>query len=139
LVVSVYLDANVLIALFIPDTLSARAIAAVGALSDPIILSDIGALEVVSSIARLARSRELTQRTANEALSDFDAWADSHSRIEIQTSDVAVALGFVRRFDINLHGADALHVAMAARAGAALLTFDAKMRANAKKVGLAVV
>lgn len=136
---SVYLDANVLIALFVPDTLSAKATAAVSALSDPIALSDIAALEVGSSIARLARSRELTEREANTALSDFDAWAAAHGRLEIQATDVAVATGFVRRFDVNLHGADALHVAMAMRAGAALLTFDAKMKANAKKLGLAVV
>jgi predicted nucleic acid-binding protein len=137
--VSVYLDANVLVALFVPDTLSAKATAAVAALSDPIAVSDIAALEVASSIARLVRSRELTEREARAALSDFDAWAAPHARLEIEATDVAVATGFVRRFDINLHGADALHAAMAMRAGAVLLTFDAKMKANAKKVGVGVV
>jgi predicted nucleic acid-binding protein len=136
---SVYLDANVLVALFIPDALSARATAAVASLPDPVTVSDLAALEVSSSIARLARSREVTEREAKAALTDFDAWAAPRGRLEVQATDVAVATGFVRRFDINLHGADALHVAMAVRAGAALLTFDAKMKANAKKVGLAVV
>jgi uncharacterized protein len=137
--VSVYLDANVLIALFVPDTLSTKAAAAVAALSEPISLSDIAMLEVASSIARLVRAGELTEREAKTALSDFDTWAVSHGLLEIQPADVAVATGFVRRSGVNLHGMDALHVAMALRAGAVLLTLDAKMKGNAKKVGLAVI
>jgi hypothetical protein len=137
--VSVYVDANVLVALFVPDSLSARASALIGALSDPIVVSDLAELEVASAIARMTRAKELSPAAANHALANFDAWIATQSRFDIHPADVAAAGRYVRRFEINLHGADALHVAMAARAGASLLTLDAKMKANARKAGVPVV
>lgn len=136
---SVYLDANIIVALFVPDALTTRSIALVSSLSDSIIVSDLTALEFSGVAAKLVRTRELSPKAAREAFTAFDVWAASQGRTEIQPTDVVVADRFVRRLDINLHGGDALHVAMAMRAGAALLTLDAKMRANAKKAGLAVI
>lgn len=137
--VSVYVDANVLVALFVPDALSNRASAMLAALSDPIVISDLAALEAASAIARMVRTKELSAAAANQALANFDAWLATQNRLDIRPADVTAAGLFVRRFEINLHGADALHAAMAARAGASLLTLDAKMKANARKAGLAVI
>ncbi|MES1200587.1 MAG: type II toxin-antitoxin system VapC family toxin [Pseudomonadota bacterium] len=136
---TVYLDANVIIALLIEDGLSARAAAAVGALSEPILVSDLAALEYASAVARRARSGAISAKAAREAFSDFDFWALQANRVESGAGDITAADAIVRRLDINLHGADALHVAIASRLGARLLTLDAKMKANAKKVGVAVV
>lgn len=136
---SVYLDANVIIALFVPDALSGRATALVTALSTPIVISDMAALEFASTVAKMGRTRELSQKTIRDAFLNFDGWAVNQQRIEIRPADIAQADAYVRRLDINLHGADAIHVAIAARTRATLLTLDSKMRANARKVGVAVV
>lgn len=136
---SVYVDANVLVALFVPDPLSSRASALLAGLSDTIVISDLAELEVASAIARMTRAKEMSPAAANRALANFDAWIATQSRLDIHPADVASAGRYVRRFEINLHGADALHVAMAARARATLLTLDAKMRANARKAGVPVV
>jgi predicted nucleic acid-binding protein len=137
--VSVYFDANIVVALFVPDSLTARATSLVSDITDPILLSDITGLEFASTVTRLGRSREITPRDVKAALAEFDAWALTQGRIEVHADDIATADGFVRRQDINLHGADAIHVAMATRAGARLLTLDGKMRTNAKKLGLSVI
>ncbi|HRO04467.1 MAG TPA: type II toxin-antitoxin system VapC family toxin, partial [Terricaulis sp.] len=135
---SVYLDANVLAALFLPDALTPKATAAVARLSAPLLVSDMAALEFVSTVARKVRGGVLSAKDGRIVVANFDAWTDIAARLTLEASDVAAADVIIRRFDINLHGADALHVAMAARAGAALLTLDAKMRSNAKKLGVAV-
>jgi predicted nucleic acid-binding protein len=60
-------------------------------------------------------------------------------RVQTEGPDVAAADSIVRRFDVNLHGSDALHVALALRTGAALLTLDGKMKASARKLGVSVI
>ena len=136
---SVYLDANIVVALFVPDALNTRAVALVAGLSEPIVISDIAALEFASTLARLGRAKELTVKAVHEALFNFDSWRASQSNVEVIPADIAMADAYIRRLDVNLHGADAIHVAMAARIGAALLTLDVKMKAKAKKVGVAAI
>jgi predicted nucleic acid-binding protein len=137
--VSIYVDANVVVALFIEDSMSQRAHEIVAGLSDAIVVSDLTALEFVSAVARRARAKDIGAKAAAEAIADFDFWAAAVARIDTEASDLAQADRLVRRFEINLHSADAIHVAIATRLGASLLTLDSKMKASAKKLGLAVV
>jgi predicted nucleic acid-binding protein len=137
--VSVYLDANVLVALLIPDSLTPTATAAVAKLTDPLLVSDVAALEFASTAARKVREGAISARDARIVLANFDTWIGFAERVQADSADVAAADAMVRRLDVNLHGMDALHVALARRVGAALLTLDAKMKANAKKIGLAVI
>jgi predicted nucleic acid-binding protein len=137
--VSTYLDANILVALLIPDPLTPRATAAVARLADPLMVSDLAALEVASTVARKVRDGALSAKDGRLALANLDTWTGAADRIELDGSDVSAADAIVRRFDINLHGSDALHVAMALRVGASLLTLDGKMKTNAKKLGVQVV
>lgn len=136
---SVYLDANILIALFISDSLTPNATAAVAKLVEPMVVSDAAALEFASTVARKVRAGVISARDGREALANFDVWIDATERVQAAASDITAADAIVRRFDINLHGMDALHVALAIRIGARLLTLDAKMRANARKAGVSVV
>ncbi len=136
---SVYLDANVLVALLIPDSLTPTATAAVAKLTDPLLVSDVAALEFASTAARKVREGAISARDARIVLANFDTWIGFAERVQADSADVAAADAMVRRLDVNLHGMDALHVALARRVGAALLTLDAKMKANAKKIGLAVI
>lgn len=54
-----YLDANILVALFIPDPLSSRARSLLANLSDPIVISDLSGLEFTSTVSRLRRMGEM--------------------------------------------------------------------------------
>jgi uncharacterized protein len=137
--VSVYLDANILVALLIPDPLTPKATAAVAKLADSLVVSDLAALEVASTVARKVRDGALSAKGGRAALANFDTWTGAAERLGLDASDISTADAIVRRFDINLHGSDALHVAMALRIGASLLTLDGKMRTNAKKLGLQVI
>ncbi len=76
---------------------------------------------------------------AQAIFSNFDTWAArTAQRVEILTADVKAAEAFVRRRDLTLRATDALHIAMAQRTGATLLTFDEKMAACAKTLGTPV-
>jgi predicted nucleic acid-binding protein len=56
----------------------------------------------------------------------------------MDSSDFAGAEGLVRRLDLTLRTPDALHIAIARRAGAALVTFDKAMATVAGALGLSV-
>lgn len=136
---SVYLDANVLVALFVTDALTPKASEAVAKIIEPVLVSDFGALEFASTVARKVREGSVAAKGARLVLANFDAWTSAAQRIQTDSADVAAADAMVRRFDVNLHGSDALHVALTLREAAKLLTLDDKMRANAKKLGVQVV
>ncbi len=134
-----YLDASVLVALFVNDPLSQRAHAAIAAAETGLVVSDFASLEFAASIRRFARGKFITGKDARSALQEFDRWtAVSCERAETMGSDIVDAGVLVRRDDLALRGSDAVHVAIVQRLTARLLTFDKKMASNAKRLGLAV-
>jgi len=138
--VSVYLDVNVLVALFVVDLLNARADRAMGGLHDDLIISNLSAAEFSAVIARRVRTRDLRSSEAQVAFSHFDAWCTGYTRtMEMDGSDVAAATRLMRRLDLPLRTPDALHIAIAQRTGCALLTFDRTMARIARALGLAVL
>lgn len=136
---SLYLDASVLVALLSIDPLNARADAFLGAGPTDIIVSDFAAAEFSSAIARRVRTGEITRETGPADLANFDLWtARLTQRVEIAPGDVAEAQAYLRRLDLTLLTPDALHIAIAARIGAILVTFDRAMTASARVLGMAV-
>lgn len=136
---SVYADASLLVAVIVPDAFSARARSFVDGQRPTLLISDFGAAEFASALARRVRTRELTADQANEAFATFDAWAAFRGpRLEVTTTDVVRAESFIRRLDLNLRTPDALHIAIAQRHGAALATFDGRMADAAKALGLEI-
>ena len=135
----VYLDASVLVALFTDDGSSARADVFV---TDPELVfhvSDFGAAELASAVARKVRTGEMTMENAQAALANFDIWRDRTPVIHATTSDdISGAETFIRRLDLNLRAPDAIHIAIAQRHGLTLATFDERMAACARELGLAV-
>jgi len=59
-------------------------------------------------------------------------------QIEIIAADIARAATFLRRLDLILRTPDAIHIAIAERIGATLVTFDRQMAAAARALGMAV-
>ncbi len=83
--------------------------------------------------------RELTKIAAKAAISNFDSWRRDESQIvALAARDVVAADGFLRRLDLTLLAPDALHIAICQRIGAALATFDEKMAASARVLGVDV-
>jgi predicted nucleic acid-binding protein len=137
--VSFYLDASVVVALFVIDPSSARAEAFASANPEVFIISDFGAAEFASAVARRVRTRDLTPNEGRLAFSNFDTWVDrSVDRREITNSDIAAADRILRRLDVNLRTPDALHIAIAQRIGVTLVTFDLGMAEGARALGMAV-
>ena len=135
---SLYLDASVLVALFVIDPASARAEACLAG-HPAIIISDFGAAEFSSAVARRVRMHDLTGNEAHRAFGDFDDWVErSASRQNVTTGDIASAERTLRRLDLNLRTPDALHIAVMQRIEATLVTFDRGMAAAARALGMAV-
>ena len=137
---SVYLDTSVVAPLFLPDATvdRARAFLKTG-IADPII-SDWGAAEFASVVAKRVRMRLLVEREARKALTNFDHWTAAQTlRVECLALDVRAADAFLRRLDLNLRTLDAVHIAIARRLGAELATFDVRMAESAGALGLTAV
>ena len=136
---STYLDVNVLVALFVADPLNDRAEKAIRDLNDDLNISDLSTAEFSAVIARRVRTRDLNGSEARTAFTQFDAWCADYARtIEIAGGDVTTATAWMRRLDFALRTPDALHIAIAQRAGCTLLTFDRAMTKVARTLGLAI-
>jgi predicted nucleic acid-binding protein len=138
--VSLYLDANVLVALFIEDPLTDRVEAFLRSRSRRLIVSDFAAAEFASAIARRVRMGQIAPDGAREAYSNFDAWsARGADHANITSADVASATAFLRRLDIALRAPDAIHIAASQRVEADLLTYDSQLAASARMLGSTVL
>lgn len=135
---SAYLDASLVVSLFLIDANSVRARALLGAEPAPV-LSDWCAVEVSGVIARQMRIGALSSQDTQTAYRNFDRWRVTVAREDTMAADVDATMRLVRRADLNLRGPDALHLVIASRLGAKLLTFDARLAAAAKAVGVKLV
>lgn len=70
--VSVYLDVNVIVALFAVDPLNNRSDKAMRGLHDSVVVSNLSAAEFSSVIARRVRTRDLHTDEARTAFANFD-------------------------------------------------------------------
>jgi predicted nucleic acid-binding protein len=83
--------------------------------------------------------RQFTADEARTALFAFDTWlVRLANRTEIASEDLMLAISFLRRLDLPLRTLDALHIAIAQRVDATLVTFDQRMAESAGALGLAV-
>ncbi len=120
-----YLDTNVIVALLTPELLSLRADGFLANNSDGLIVSDFAAAEFAAVIARRVRMRSFTPAAGRQALATFDTWVTRSAwRIEMNAVDVAAADALLRRLDLTLLTPDAIHIAIARRLGATIVTFD---------------
>jgi uncharacterized protein len=134
-----YLDASYLVSLLTREPSSDRAAAFAAQNPDPPIASDLAAAEFASAVSRRVRMHELTRRQGRFALATFDHWAaDRVQWVEVSPADIAVATSALRRLDLSLRTADAIHIATAQRLDATLVTFDQRMAASARTLGIAV-
>jgi predicted nucleic acid-binding protein len=136
---SVYLDASVLVSLFIRDEMTDRARSALLLQSGPITVSDWTLAESASAISRAVRTGVLDREAARQGITAIDLWITrAADRVEIYSSDIREAEIIIRSFQTNLKAPDALHIVVARRSDLTLLTFDAAMAREAEALGVRV-
>jgi len=135
--VSVYLDATAIVSAFVRDGFSDRARTFLGQEPTGVLVSDFAAAELASVVSRYVRTNAMTREAALLVFPRFDDWrATSCEEMWLEMADVAVATALLRRLDSPLRAPDALHLAMAQRAAASLLTFDDRLAAAAARLGI---
>jgi hypothetical protein len=133
-----YLDTNTIIGLLTNDPLTPRVNALVRQGFGPVIISDFAAAEFSGVIGRKMRTGVITRQYALDALAALDQLSVRVSRVRLEADDIPRADGFLRRLDLPLQTPDAIHIAIAQRLGATLVTFDRRMATAARMLGLAV-
>jgi hypothetical protein len=136
---SSYLDLSVLLPTLIAEPATEPVFDFLGADSRELLISDFAAAEVASALSRLVRMALLTDADASARLADFDAWRAAMSLpVDIAASDARLAYVYARRFDFGLRAPDALHLAIARRLDATLVTLDRRLAAAARELGVPV-
>lgn len=135
---SVYLDASVLIPLFIDDGFSIQAEALVQSAGSTLVISDFLRAEFASVVGRAVRTGRLPHASARQTFADLDHWAQPFAPAETTAQDVRMSEVWLRQLTLNLRAPDALHIAIAVRLGASLATFDLRMAEAAEALGVAV-
>jgi len=138
--VSGYLDASAVVSLFVKGVFTRRAEQFVTSYPSALLVSDLAAVEFASVVGRNVRTAEMTVDEGRKSFFDLDEWIERFAqRVETSSTDFRSAERFLRRLDLNLRTQDAIHIAHAQRLGAALVTFDEKMAASARALGLSML
>ena len=134
----IYFDASVLVSLLVADAHTEKSSAWYSGLSATVVVSDLANLEVSAVLSRHLRVGRLTQGGVESALLDFDAMRANCEWLSHGAADFLLAERMVRDFSTRLAAADALHLASAKNAGAALATLDARLAEAARARGVDV-
>ena len=136
---SLYPDPSALVALIFIDPSNARAEAFLSAHPEIVVVSDFGIAEFSSAVGRRVRTRDLTPEDAQLVFFNLDTWvARSADREEATAADIDAANRILQRLDIHLRTPDAIHIAIAQRLGATLVTFDQSMATGVRALGMGV-
>lgn len=136
---SVYLDASVLMPTLVQEPATVGVKAYLVSIGHELLVSDFAAAEVASALSRLVRMGLLDGADAAARLGDFEIWrAATASPVDIHAADARLAYALVRRFDLRLRAPDALHLAIARRLDANLVTLDRRLADAAAALGVAV-
>jgi predicted nucleic acid-binding protein len=136
-----YCDTSALLKLYVPEPDSDRFNAIVVG-RDDVLVSDLAVTEIVSALARRLRqgaiARKAVDRVQQAILERLDEGAYHRVELTREVHRRAEHL-LVNLTAVPLRAADALHLALAASARAAsLASFDLRLLAAARAVGLAV-
>lgn len=133
------LDTSFIVALLTPEPTSQRAVQFARSNPEIFLVSDFAAAEFASAISLRVRMGEIPADEGRFILATFDRWmATAGTEVEISAADIALATSFLRRLDLPLRTPDAIHIAVARRTGATVVSFDRRMVRNARALGLDV-
>lgn len=134
-----YLDAAVVLTLFLNETTSRAVETWLARRRRPLAVSDWALTECASALGIKCRRRELPAGAAASAFAAMEGFArESCELIACAPHHQAGAQELLARFELPLRAGDALHLAMARHAGATLVTYDALLLASAKSLDIKV-
>jgi uncharacterized protein len=135
-----YLDASVLVPLFVLEPRSQAVTAALAAVEAEFIVSSLAAGEFASSISRRVRMNGVAAETAGAWINLFDEWVFSDTLpLKVEDSDITRAAALVRRFDLKLLMPDAIHVALCERHNLTMVTLDKRLAEAAGAIDVAII
>lgn len=136
----VYLDASAFAALHIVDSLTARARAVLATIDAPVIVSDLTMAEFASVVARRHRIEALTRTEAEAAIRQGNAWTGLHAnKLAMTSTDLRQATTWIESLELPLRTPDAIHLAIALRVRAQIVTFDQQMARCASSLGIPIL
>jgi hypothetical protein len=103
-----------------------------------LIVSDLVRLEFAAVVSRAVRTGRFDAEAAQRALASFDEFRAASVQVNHTRDDFDSAEQLVRDFATKLSAPDALHLATATNAGAAMATFDARLADVARAQSLEV-
>lgn len=134
-----YLDTNVIVPLVVPE-LTSKAIRSwfEGVADRPLTTSAWTLTECASAMGIKVRERRLSPTEAEAALRLVEEIAERSLTVVVPShADFALAGRYLRRYALGLRAGDALHVAVAANAGAeTVYSLDRRMIAACQKLKL---
>jgi predicted nucleic acid-binding protein len=132
-----YLDASILLPTLVTEDASTAVDACLDARAQELLVSDFAAAEVASGLSRLVRMRLLEPAVATGHLEDFEVWRAARTApADIRDADMRLAYAYVKRFELKLKAPDALHLALARRLDAVLVTLDRPLANAAAALGI---
>ena len=135
---SVYPDASVLVSAYVEETasgLAERWLDSLGA--DRLVTSAWCETEIASALAKKVRMGALTASDLDHILGAIRARLAAHAKIiPVEQRQFDVAAEFILRSRVALRAGDALHLAIAAAAGAEFVTLDRRMAEAGQALGL---
>ncbi len=134
-----YLDAAVVLSLFVRDGNSAAVDTWVTGRRQPLAFSDWGLTECASALGIRVRRGEMAASLAGHSFDAIAAFArESCEMIACAPHHQTEAQRLLTRFDLPLRAGDALHVALSRHAEAALVTCDTQLATAARTLGAKV-
>jgi uncharacterized protein len=124
---TIYADTSVVVAVIFDEPDSDRVRDWFRRTTQRIIVSDLVRLEFPAVVTRAGRTGRLNASEASAALASFDLLAARSRPLRHGPADFESAERLVRDFATKLAAPDALHLASAKNARAALATFDARL------------
>jgi uncharacterized protein len=137
-----YLDTSVLVAAITNerDTAAAQRCLASAAADEVVAISDWVLTEVASALSAKVRMRALSAIDRRRAAEAFELMvARSFTTLPVTSAAFAAAAVFAEQHRSGIRAGDALHLAVAAAAGATVHTLDKGLVRSAKAVGVAAV
>lgn len=126
---SVYLDACVLVPLFVVEERSPDVRTFVRSVGNRVVVSELAIAEFGAAISRHVRSDSMTKDAATTLLALFDDWVSTEAtRLTVEAVDIRLASRLVREFELKLLTPDAIHLALCKRDGQTLVTLDQRLR-----------
>lgn len=134
---SLYLDASVIVPLFVQETHSDAIAGWIEQVEEPLLVSDLAASEFASALSRMVRKGELTEAALPSRHLAFEDWRwELTTPVENWSADIRAAARLVRSPFPRLLTPDAIHLATCDRLGAVLVSNDEALREVAAREGV---